>query len=73
MTTEQKIFLEILDKSGLNQTEFASLTGTSKAHISYLKNGKMEPKISTLERFCKEVGLSMKICILDADEDQIKY
>lgn len=69
MEIEQVVFKTILSKSKLSQTDFANLVGTSEAHISNLKHGKMQAKLSTLEHFCEKVGLSMEISILDGNND----
>jgi len=56
MKTEQRIFTELYERSGLTQVEFAERVGTDQPNISKLKNGRATPKLDTLEKYAEKLG-----------------
>ncbi|MDP9696712.1 UNVERIFIED_ORG: putative NBD/HSP70 family sugar kinase/transcriptional regulator with XRE-family HTH domain [Arthrobacter globiformis] len=52
---------------GLSQKALASLVGTSQSAISDFESGRVDPQLSTLQRFARALGLRFEFKLVDAD------
>lgn len=47
---------QIIESSGLSDTEIAEGTGLNRSHIWYIRKGKRKPKLETIELIKKYLG-----------------
>lgn len=47
------------EKAGLSQDDLAARVGVAKTKISEIENGHSDPRLSTLQRYAKALGVSV--------------
>lgn len=47
--------------AGLSQAELAGVMGTTQSAVSELECGVTDPRLSTLQRYCRAVGLELRV------------
>jgi transcriptional regulator with XRE-family HTH domain len=65
---------EMLDEKGWSQNSFADSIGVDRSHMSKIINDKATPTLKMLDRFAKELGVSMAVFFSepnDADKEII--
>jgi transcriptional regulator with XRE-family HTH domain len=58
---EARRFVEVMEKAGLSQQEFAASLGLSKAHVSNIIKGNRRPSRDVLEKLASRYGVDLNI------------
>lgn len=67
---ESKIFIkEILKQKGISYRQFSEMVGTTPANISSIANGKLQPRLETLEKWAKALGVSVSEILGNSQEE----
>jgi len=55
------VLIEARTRAKLSQAQLAQKMGTSQSTIARLESGSAKPSLSTLERFAKATGMTMRV------------
>lgn len=55
-----KVISELRKKKGISQNKLSRLAGMSRSYLHRLENDLLSPRVDTLERIAKALGVKMK-------------
>lgn len=64
------MFRDTRQEAGLTQRQAAKIAGSTQAQISYLESGKMDVRVSTLQRWALVYGYEIGISLVSIEEGE---